>query len=153
MLDRRDTEVGPGSCKIAHAHGRMIARDLSSELLLVLYANKCKLGKMVRFYEDPAQIAFAEMALGLFFKELSALGIQKSDLRLHASGGVTAASRSFTSMQRLLRRANIPLNGTDLATDQARSVWLVLGSGHLIVRSATRTNSRIRSRQPKQLAS
>jgi chemotaxis receptor (MCP) glutamine deamidase CheD len=153
MLDRRDTEVGPGSCKIAHAHGRMIARNLSSELLLVLYADKCKLGKMVRFYDDPVQTAFAETALGMFFKELPGLGLQKSDLRLHAIGGLTATSRCFTYMRRWLRSVNIPLAGTDLATDQARSVWLVLDSGHLIVRSATRTIAAIRPMQPKQLAS
>ncbi len=130
----------------------MIARNLSSELLLVLYADKCKLGKMVRFYDDPVQIAFAETALGLFFKELPALGMQKSDLLVHAIGGVTVTSRCFTYMRKLFRSANMPLAGTDLATHQARSVWLVLDSGHLVVRSATRTSPAIGKMQPNQLA-
>jgi chemotaxis receptor (MCP) glutamine deamidase CheD len=131
----------------------MIARNLASELLLVLYADKSKLGKMVRFYDDPVQIAFAETALELFFKELPTLGMQKSDLLVHAIGGVTSTSRSFTSMRRLLRAANIPLAGTDLAANQTRSVWLVLGSGHLIVRSTTHHTAAICPIQPNQMAS
>jgi chemotaxis receptor (MCP) glutamine deamidase CheD len=146
-------EIAPGSCKIAHSYGRMIARNLRSELLLVLYADKCKLGKMVRFYDNPVQIAFAETALELFFKELPALGIQKSDLLVHAIGGVTATSRCFTYIRRLLRSANLPLAGTDLAANQARSVWLVLGSGRLVVRSATLPTAAICPMQPNQLAS
>jgi chemotaxis receptor (MCP) glutamine deamidase CheD len=152
LIARRDTEVGPGSCKIAHSYGRMVARNVSSELLLVIYADKCKLGKMLRFSNDTAQVAFAETALELFFKELPALGMQKSDLRVHLIGGVTATTGCFAYMRRLLRSANISLAGQDLATDQSRSIWLVLDSGHLIVRSSTHRTSAICT-LPDQLAS
>jgi chemotaxis receptor (MCP) glutamine deamidase CheD len=130
----RETVVGPNSCKIALAHGSLIARSIHSDVLLVFYAPTVKLGMMLRLGNNPDQITFANSALGMVLTELSALGVQRQELVVYEIGGLSPRSKCLRCLRHLLATEKIAVRASDVGNNQVRSAWLSLDSGRLIVR-------------------
>jgi hypothetical protein len=135
LFTPRETVVGPNSCKIALAHGKLIAQDIIFDLLLTFYEPTVKLGMMLRLGNNRDQIAFATSALSMVLAELSALGVRRHDLAVYEIGGLAPTSKSLRCIRRLLASENIAVRATDLGNNQVRSAWLSLDSGRLIIRA------------------
>lgn len=134
-------------CQILAKKGFLCAKDLTSDLALLLYSPEFQLGVLLHLSPsggfglpiiDGEVDAFAKPALGMILQEFETLGVARKDLLTYVVGGSAAAGLVETlgiSVRRMLWNYGLVLSAHDLGGNQIRSIWMDVESGRTIIRS------------------
>lgn len=132
-------------CQILVKKGFLTAKNVTSDVTLLLYSKEFQLG--VLFHLPPFGATgksvtdgdtFAKTALAMILAEFESLGVAKADLVTYAIGGSAAEGNPevrAVSVRRALWSHGLVLSACDLGGYQRRSIWMDVESGRTIIRS------------------
>jgi chemotaxis receptor (MCP) glutamine deamidase CheD len=133
-------------CKILATKGFLIARNLTSDVAILVHSNEFQLGAMLHLNspgkEESENVvagdAFAKSALAMILAEFETLGVTRTSLNTYAIGGSVAdgfPGVTDSAMRSALAQYGLSPSNCDLGGTQMRSVWLDVETGRIIVRS------------------
>ena len=137
----------PRKFKILTQAGFLVARDLTSEVVLLVYSQEFKLGVLLYLPqfssgavtdENLQDQTFAQSAIAMILSEFRMLGVVPEQLLTYVIGGSGAGASNATvkqGVQRSLRSYGLTLSASDLGGSQIRSIWMDVASGRTIVRT------------------
>jgi chemotaxis protein CheD len=91
--------------------------------------------------ERPAM--FADTGIPLLFKSMYSLGCEKKNLVVKVAGGslphtdqdaFQIGRRNYIRLRKLLRRNNVPITAEDVGGSLARTAYLYVGSGRVVIK-------------------
>jgi chemotaxis receptor (MCP) glutamine deamidase CheD len=140
-------------CQILAKKGFLVARNTTTEMVLLVYSKEFQLGVLLHLGEPSAQVAgsmdghdqaFTKTAIAMILSEFETLGVSRSDLNAYVIGGSateTAPAASKSCLQRMLWNHGLSLTGCDLGGRQVRSIWMDVETGRTIIRSEAMSKS------------
>ncbi len=151
-------------CQILAKKGFLVARNVTSGLVLLLYSAEFQLGVLLHVPvssghapagPDSPDQAFTKSAIALIRAEFETLGVSRNDLLTYVIGGSggDAPEVSKLAVQRTLWGYGLPLSAWDLGGKLVRSIWMDVENGRTIVRSEPIARSEMSLQSPLQAAS
>ena len=151
-------------CQIMIKKGFLTAKNITSDVVLLLYSLEFQLGVLLPlplFSNDQAsetsgeERAYMQSAMAMILNEFRTLGVKKRELLVYAVGGAEAGETVATSdlaVKSALWAHSLALSASDLGGNQARSVWMDVETGRIIIRSE-RILKQVKTLEPLRAAS
>jgi len=150
-------------CQILAKKGFLVAKNVTSGLILLVYSAEFQLGVLVHLPTasaasgtDTQHQAFTKSAMALILSEFETLGVSRNHLLTYVIGGSAEDALpevSKITVQRTLWNYGLPLSASDLGGKLSRSIWMDVENGRTIVRSEPIPASPLSLHSPLQAAS
>jgi chemotaxis receptor (MCP) glutamine deamidase CheD len=157
-----DSTVDPDECRIAGKGERLIARHVSSDIVLAIHAPTAGFAALMRFSSHDSRLdvvratqnpwCCADTGTWLLLESAKSMGIDLNDLSVFAVGGAvlpapagsaSAGQLNQAALRNVLKGEGLHLKGEDLGGNVLRSLWFETDSGRIIVRTAANRISSI----------
>jgi chemotaxis receptor (MCP) glutamine deamidase CheD len=152
-------------CQILAKKGFLVARNVTSRLVLLVYSNEFQLGVLIHLPSpsaaafpgaDTQDQVFAKSAVALILSEFETLGVSRNNLLTYVIGGSQVdiiPEVSKLAVQRVLWGYGLPLSASDLGGKLVRSIWMDVETGRTIVRSEPIADVEFSQHSPLKAAS